>query len=158
MAKSKRKNNRALRVLKYCAILFAIVGIIMAAFSFVNYGDSSFTGFQVIFGYTATTGSIVSVSTKVLSFSIIALLTILLPLIGSLSVICKNKIIRLLGALLMIAGTVMCFFVPNFVVFANDSTKTAYSLFSANLGVGAIIAGILFGLGSLCNLFAVVEK
>ena len=159
MAKSKRKRNKLLTYIKYGAILFAVVGIIMAVFSYVNYGDTAFSGFQVIFGYTGKASIFgILISTNVLSFSIVALLAIVLPLVGSFSIICKNKIVKLIGALMMIAGAVLCFLMPNFVVYSSDAIATAASLVSASLGVGAILSVVFFSLGALCNLYAVVEK
>ncbi len=162
MAK-KRKSSGAKKFLsyvKYGAILFALVGVVMAAFAFVKYGDSAFSGFQVIFGYTGKVDflSAVTLNTKVLSFSIMAFLAVLLPLVGAFSVACKNKIVRLVGALLMIVGCVLSFLVPNFIVFAKDAYATIASGIGASLGVGAILSGVFFGLGALCNLYAVVEK
>lgn len=160
MAKKKsRKNNKALSYIKYGAVLFAIVGVIMAVFSFVNYGDSAFTGFQVVFGYTGKVDFLgIALSTQVLSFSIMALLCLLLPLVGSFSIMSKNKIVKFVGFLLMIAGCVLCFLVPNFVVFTKEAYATTASLIGSSLGIGAILSGVFFGLGALCNLYAVVEK
>lgn len=162
MAK-KRKSKSAKKFLsyvKYGAILFALVGVVMCAFAFVKYGDSAFTGFQEIFGYTGKVDFLgaISLNTKVLSFSIMAFLAVLLPLVGAFSVAFKNKIVRLVGALLMIVGCVLCFLAPNFIVYANDTYATIASGLGASLGIGAILSGVFFGLGALCNLYAVVEK
>ena len=162
MAKKRKSSGtkKFLSYVKYGAILFALVGIIMCAFAFVKYGDSAFSGFQVIFGYTGKVDFLgaLTLNTKVLSFSIMAFLAVLLPLVGAFSIAFKNKIVRLVGALLMIAGCVLCFLVPNFIVYAKDIYATAASGIGASLGVGAILAGVFFGLGALCNLYAVVEK
>lgn len=159
MAKSKRKRNKVLSYIKYGAILFALVGVIMAVFSYVNYGDSAFTGFQVIFGYTGKASIFgIAISTSIFTFSIVALLAVLLPIVGSLSILCKNKIVKLFGVLFMITGAVLCFLMPNFVVYASDTISAAASLVGASLGIGAILSGVFFSLGALCNLYAIVEK
>lgn len=159
MAKSKKsKKKSALTYIKYGAVLLGIVGAIMTVLGFVNYGDSSFSGINVIFGYTGTLSGFVSISKQILSFSIMALLAVLLPLAGSFSVLFKNKIIRLVGALMMIAGAVLCFLMPNFIVFVDSATASIFSLANASLGIGAILAGVFFGIGALCNLYAVIEK
>lgn len=159
MAKKKSKNN-ALSYIKYGAILLAIVGVIMTVLNFVKFGEEyGYTGIQVIFGYAKTTDlGITTATTEFLAFSPMALISVLLPLVGAFSVLSKNKIVRLIGALMMIAGTVLCFFMPNFVVFASEAQATAHSLFASSLGIGAILAGVMFGIGALCNLYAVVEK
>ncbi len=158
MAKSKRKSKKALNYVKYGAILFALLGVVMAFCAYVNYGDTAFTGFQVIFGYTGQVDIFVtSLSSKVLSFSIMAFLTVLLPLVGSFSILCKNKIVRFVGALMMIAGTVLSFLMTNFIVFASQAYSTIASGIGATLGVGAILSGVFFGIGALCNLYSAIE-
>ncbi len=159
MAKRKsrsRSSNKALSYIKYGAIILAIVGAIMACFAYVSYNDYSFSGFQVIFGYTGKAGSYVVLSKEILKFSFVALLAVLLPLVGSFSVISKNKIVKLIGAILMVAGCVLCFLVPNFMVFADNAVKTIFS--NGALGVGAILSGVFFALGAVCNVYAVIEK
>lgn len=160
MAKSKKRKNSALKYVKYGAVLFAIVGVLMALLAFVNIGDNtSFTGFQVIFGYKGKM-SLLGFTTEmqILNFSIMALLAVVLPLIGSFSIACKNKLVKLVGALMMVAGAVLCFLAPNFIVYASDSIATTMGLLDATLGIGAILAGVFFGVGALCNLYAVIEK
>ncbi len=159
MAKKKSKNN-AVAFIKYFAIILAIVGVVMTILNFVNYGEEyGYTGIQVIFGYAKTTDlGITTATTEFLSFSPLALASVLLPLIGAFCILLKSKLVRFIGVLMMIAGAVLCFFMPNFVVFANQAQETAHSLFSSSLGIGAILAGVMFGVGSLCSLFSLSEK
>ena len=155
MAKRKsRSSNKALSYIKYGAIIFSIVALCMAFLTFVSFNITSsnavnYTGFQVIFGYAKTT---LGITTTYLSFSIVAMLAIFLPLIASFSVVFKNKIIRLVGAIIMVAGAVLCFLMPNFVV------SELYSASNLSLGVGAILSGVFFALGAVCNIYAVIEK
>ena len=151
---AKKKSTKNLSYIKYGAIAFAVIGLIMTVFTFVTYGDlGSYTGIQQIFGYSEKSGII---TLNILSFSFMTLLAVILPLIGSISVLFKNKIFRIIGTVVMIAGCILTFLAPNFVVFASESAFTNY--LNPTIGIGAILAGVFFGLGALCNLYAVVEK
>lgn len=157
---AKKKIQKSINYIKYGAIIFAIVGAVMTLFNFVYFGeDYAYTGLQVIFGYSKTLDlGITQSTTHFLTFSILALLTVVLPIIGSFSTLFKSKFIRLIGALMMIAGTVMCFFIPNFIVYANEAQQVAHQLIGSSLGIGAILSGVFFGIGSLCNLYSIIKK
>lgn len=160
--KSSKKSLNILSYVKYGAIAFAVIGLIMTVCTFVTYDakllPTSYTGIQQIFGYSKTTKTILDSNTvEYLSFSFMTLLAVILPLIGSISVLFKNKIIRAVGVVVMIVGCVLTFLAPNFIVFAGEFAKS-YSLVANGIGIGAILAGTFFGIGALCNLFAVVEK
>ena len=154
MAKKSKKSSKTLSYIKYGSIVFGLLGAVMTLLAFVNYGDilGSATGVRTIFGWSEK----VLVEKSIAGFSFMNLLAILLPVLGAFSTLSKNKIVRLVGALMMIAGCVLVFFAPNFVVFADKGTALAYS--NGALGIGAILAGVFFGLGSLCTLYSVVEK
>ena len=153
MAKSKKSKKSLQSYIKYCAIIFAIVGMIMTLFVFVQNNSRGFTGLQVIFG-CADKGPFATI--EQLSFSFMALFTILLPIIGSVSVLFNNTLVRIIGTALMLVGTILCFLIPNFVVYANVVTEASFA--NAGLGVGSILAGVLFGLGTCCNFYSIVEK
>ena len=144
------KKSKALSYVKYGAIALSVVGLIMTLLLFVQFEGEGYTGLQVIFGHADT---VLGQTFQVFHFSFMCLLTVLLPLIGSLSVLCKNKIVRIVGAVLMLVGTIFCFLVPNFIVLAEGLVNPGFGL-----GVGAILAGVLFGLGTLCNVYAVIEE
>jgi len=59
---------------------------------------------------------------------------------------------------MMLAGTILCFLIPNFVVFAETIAAGVIQAAGASLGIGAILAGVFFGIGTLCSLYAVIEK
>ena len=95
----------------------------------------SYTGFQIIFGY-----NVENTELAVLNFSIGALIAYLLPIAGFVLALIANKgsmLINGLALLLFIAGAVMLFLMPNFVV-----TASGTSIFDRSLAVGAIIAAI----------------
>ena len=162
---SKKKSNKnslcLLSFIKYGAILFSIVGLVMTAFTFIKFEKlANFSGLQQIFGHSedTTIGETVINTSKILSFSFLTLLAVILPLIGSISVLFKNKLVRLFGAIIMIAGCVLTFLSPNFIVFANETIQYLYSAINGSIGIGAILAGVFFGVGSLCSLYSLIEK
>ena len=148
-----KKKTKALSYIKYGALAFAVLGLVFTLLTFVQKEvigtTTAYTGLQVIFGYSE--GSIVAV--KVLNFSFMALLAVILPLIGSCTIFFKNRLARLIGTVLMLAGTVLCFLVPNFVVFAQELVDI-----KLGLGIGAILSAISFLLGTACCAYSVVEK
>ena len=154
MAKKSKKAINALSCIKFGAIAFAVIGLIMTLLTFATNldGEVAFSGLQVIFGHSE---ELIGKPIPVLSFSFMALLAILLPLVGSFSVLFKNKVVRLVGGLIMLAGCVLCFMMPNFVVYAGKYINT-YA--NPALGIGAILAGIFFGLGSVCALYSAVKE
>ncbi len=157
--KSSKKSLKILSFVKYGAIAFAVVGLVMTVFTFAKFGEEGYTGLQQIFGYSIESEPIFgpTIVTPILKFSFMTLLAVVLPLIGSISIFFKNKIIRAVGVVVMIAGCVLTFLAPNFVVYANSNSFTDALHSSASLGIGAILAGVFFCVGTLCCLFSVVE-
>lgn len=155
MAKKKKQNY-----LKYGIIALGIIGAVMSLLNFVNFGkEYAYTGIQVMFGYSKTVDlGLTKATTEFLSFSILAFLIVALPLLASFGALLKNKLLRLICALIMIAGAIFCFFVPNFIVYANEVQQLAHELFAKSLGIGAILSGAMFGLGGLCSLFAIAKN
>lgn len=158
--KSKVNKNKILSLIKFGAILFTIIGALMFLIESVKYfaGDTlvqSFNGLQAIFGYSTSNAF---GTTIYLNFSFAAFLCLLLPLIGCFSVLFKNKIVRLVGTILLLVGTILCFFIPNLVVIADTVVGATLSGCTASIGAGSILAGIFFILATLCNLYAVVKK
>lgn len=155
MAKSKKsKKSKAnyLSYVKYGAIALGLLGLIMTVLTFYNCGDAgSFSGIQTIFGYSKEG---LKAAVPILQFSFLALLAVLLPVVGCFGVLFKNKIVKLVGALLMLAGCVLCFIIPSLVVVE----KTAFIYANGSLGVGAVLAGIFFGLGALCSVYPLVKE
>ncbi len=154
MAKRKKSKTKIITYAKYGALLLAVVGAFMTLFNFVNFGDGGYTGIQVIFGYSTSTGGVINVTTQILVFSIVALLGVLLPIIGGVLALLKNKGARLVGSLLMITGAVLCFLMPNFIIFASNYVG---QILNGSLGIGAILAGTMFSLGALCGLVSLAE-
>ncbi len=150
MAK-KRKSAKMPNWLVFVPVLLAVVAVAMMFLVTVKYtgkllgSEITYTGFETIFGYSEKVGS---TSTQILGFSFLGLLTVLLPLVGAVLAVSKSKLLKLIGAVLSLAGTVLFFLMPNFVVFA-EGVETIYKAYTASLGVGAIIAGVVSALSTL---------
>ncbi|MBE5738796.1 MAG: hypothetical protein E7354_03635 [Clostridiales bacterium] len=169
MAKKKSKNTGL--ILSVVVLVLGVAAFCMSFLTGVKYISAltketafEFTGFQTMFGYTETTGSIIEVSSKFLGFSILATLAFVLPLVGAVLTFVKNKIARLVGAVLMLAGAVMLFLLPSFVVLATvDGNLTAAAAMvkaceTSTLGIGAILGGVFAGLGGLVAGFSALKK
>lgn len=174
MAKKKSSKKNIGLIISIVILALGVASFCMAFLTGVNYtaGDTvigDFTGFQTMFGYMEK-GDITGLETHYLAFSIMALLAFALPLIGAVLAFTKNKIVRFVGAGLMIAGAVLLFLLPSFVVFASaeglsfaDATATTAGVgllknATAGLGIGAILGGVFAGLGGLVSLYNCVRK
>ncbi len=165
--KSSKKVNLGL-ILSVVVLALGVASFCMAFVTSVNYNgkliETGFTGIQTMFGYTATAGVAgFTVSGDCLAFSFMATLAFVLPLIGAILCLTKNKIARFIGAGLMVAGAVLLFLLPSFVVLAKSgdnytAAATVLSLIDPTLGVGAILGGIFAGLGGLVGLYGALRK
>ena len=162
---AKKKSGNLGLILTVAVLVLGVAAFCMAFLVGVKYVTSKgtvtndFTGFQTMFGYTETTEGIVSISTKVLKFSILATLAFVLPLIGAVVSLLKNNVAKLVGALLMIGGAVLMFLLPSFVVFATaEAGELLLAATTAKLGVGAIIGGICAALGGLVAGYSALRK
>ena len=160
MAKKKKtKNNSQNKFLCYLPLLFAVLTVAMIFLvAVVGTGklfgsESQLSGLEVVFGMKETTTVFgKEITTEILKFSILGLVAYLLPLVaGLVAPVLKNKIGYLLSALLFLAGAVLLFMMPNFVVFATEQTLKVVEL---SLGIGSILAGVFAGLGALVSGYA----
>ena len=170
--KSSKKSNMGL-ILSIVILVLGVAAFCMAFLTCVKYtaGDTAaeFTGFQTMFGHMEK-GEITGIETHYLAFSFMALLTFAMPLVGAVLSLVENKIVRFVGAGLMIAGAVLLFLLPSFAVLAStdglsvaDATATAVATTAlkeatAGLGIGAILGGVFAGLGGLVGLYNTVRK
>ncbi|MBQ7642245.1 MAG: hypothetical protein IJS83_07220 [Acholeplasmatales bacterium] len=140
-------------IISCCIAVLAIVAICLMFTPFVNYSkdtiigtlQSSYTGFQTAFGYSATSGSI---SVKVLSASfggiMVFVFFIAIIVLACLNVFVKNAKLNMLFNIIILAlavvATVFLFCAPTGLMFlaADGSSINGYGL-----GVGAIIDAIL---------------
>ena len=142
MARKRRKKDYLYSYGIFGVLLFTALAVGMAfvenvvtSVPVIGTEIGSYTGFQIIFGY-----NVENTELAVLNFSIGALIAYLLPIAGFVLALIANKgsmLINGLALLLFIAGAVMLFLMPNFVV-----TASGTSIFDRSLAVGAIIAAI----------------
>ncbi len=142
MARKRRKKDYLYSYGIFGVLLFtaltvgmAFVENVVTSVPVIGTEIGSYTGFQIIFGY-----NVENTELAVLNFSIGALIAYLLPIAGFVLALIANKgsmLINGLALLLFIAGAVMLFLMPNFVV-----TASGTSIFDRSLAVGAIIAAI----------------
>lgn len=169
--KSKSKNKSNLNMILSCIVLLlALATIGMAFLTAVKYtgrltgNDYTFSGFQTMFGYSQEATTLgVTVKSEYLGFSILSVLAYILPLIGACLLFVKNKLVKCLGAVLMLAGTVLLFLVPNFVVLAKANgnlTAAALILDSCTkaIGIGAILAGVMASIATLLSAYVIVKS
>lgn len=148
MAKRKKKNSFK-KYVGFIPLMLAIIVLGLMLLDVVKYtgvisnADKTFSGFEVMFGLTQKSEVLgVTIETEILSFSFLALLAAILPLCGGVVQLSNNKIMKLVAGVLSLAGAILLFIMPNFVVFATDSMAKLYSLTTSSVAIGAIIAGI----------------
>ena len=152
MAKHKKKKS-LLNYIKYGAVVFTILGICMAALPFVTKEKINYSGLQVIFGFSEQGGMLLL---NQLSFSFMAFLTVILPIIGCFSVLFNNTLVRIVGTLFMFVGSILSLFILSFVNYANVETQVIMQ--GAGLGIGAILMIIFFVLATACCFYSIIEK
>ncbi len=168
--KSKSKTDLGL-ILKVVVLALGVAAFCMAFLVGVKFvtskGDlvNDFTGFQTMFGYAETEEVLgKEITTGYLGFSFMAVLAFVLPLAGAVLSILKSKVLRLVGAGLMVVGAVLLFLLPSFVVLSTIEgtlTAVATALLDAatvKLGIGAILAGVFAALGGLVAGYVALTK
>ncbi len=149
---AKKKNKNLGKYSLFAVLFFTVVAIVMAFLANVKYTPAildayTVSGFKVMFGWKETIGD---ATIEYSTFSFMALLTYLLPIIGLISVflIKKSKLLSLVPLACFIAGAILCFLMTKFVILTDaGAIKTVTS--EVSLGFGAIIAGIMNILSAL---------
>lgn len=164
MAKRKRK-NQINKFIVFVPLVLAIVVLGVMLLDVVKYtgaltkAESSFSGFEVVFGLTQKSEVLgATIQTEILSFSFVALLAVLLPLVAGVMQLSNNKLVKLGAAALSLVGAILLFIIPNFVVFATDGMAKLYGLATASVGIGAIIAGIVASLETIVIGYEILSK
>lgn len=159
---AKKKRNKTECMIK--ASLLALSALIIIAMCFPALGhknmDKSFSGFAAIFGYTIIDAKFLGVTagTSEIDFSILGLVALALPLLGSVvSVFAKPKeiILKLIGLVCFLGGTVLIFLMPVYT-----SVTTKMSVIGSTTKVpdwtyqyGLMIAGVFGILGILICVY-----
>lgn len=157
MAKKKSKSSNLGLILKVVVLALGVAAFCMAFLKVATHTtgllkiETSYNGFQAMFGYSEPLEGL-NKKIEILQFSFMALLTFVLPLVGAGLSFVNNKIVKFVGAGLMIAGGVLMFFVPSFVIFASEASV------ELSLGIGAILGGVFSLLGGLVAGYAVLTN
>lgn len=159
MAKKKSKSSNLGLILKVVVLALGVAAFCMAFLKVATHTadllitevETSYTGFKAMFGYSEPLEGL-NKEIEILKFSFMALLTFVLPLVGAGLSFVNNKIVKFVGAGLMIAGGVLMFFVPSFVIFASEASV------ELSLGIGAILGGVFSLLGGLVAGYAVLTN
>lgn len=172
MAK-KYRTNKIDAMLTFIAVLLGVVSLVMLFVPNILIKDSetSYTGFQIVFGYVHSYKNFMNqtVSTQVLTFSFMNLLTYVLVAVGIvftvLSYISKgNKLAKLIATLSYLVAGVLFFFIIGFTMpvpvtvdipgFASASLATQEEIRATYmLGAGAIVSGVCSIIAVLVNAY-----
>ena len=140
-----------------CCMMFLKAVQFTAEGSIVSVDLHSYTGMQLAFGYTETHGEgIISVSTKILSFNVFAMLAFMLPLIGGvLALIFKNGLIgKIITTACFVVAAVLLFSIVGYAKMGMSAAEQdAVELFKGSLGAGPIVAAILSIFGAAVCFF-----
>lgn len=151
------------------ALAALIVFLFLPALKFGADDPATYTGFQVLFGYTDK-GEILgqTVDIDVLAFSTLSFVGIIGLLVGfilnALSAANRNKLFILVGTIGLFVGTVLVFLTAQVYVKGNEFQTLADILdvfggeITVNLGIGTIIGGSLAGLSTLFSGFELIRK
>ena len=151
MAKKKKGSNLG----KILYAVAAVLGLVAVAMLFVRAvsvpdvetlvgtieTDAGYTGFETVFGKSEE-------DVKILSFSFMALLPVLLAVAGivlsALQATSKkgSKLFDLVIVACFVVAGVLYFIMPSFLVFADNIVAKALAEIDYTLGVGSIVAAI----------------
>lgn len=164
MAKSKKTGSASL-YLSIVMLVLVILGVVLFLFLDVvklNVGKledyfpdldlGGFTGMQVVFGY-AEEGL---VKVELLSFSIMALIPLILAFAGLILNVTKSKLLSFIGAVLLIVAAVMLYFSYAYVVWADSPFGQVGKGLVFATDIGAYIALGCFGVAAVVGLIRTV--
>jgi len=162
---SKKKTSLKAGVYYAVALVLALAAVAMIFLPNVKlYGVISETvhytgnGLNAVFGYSD--GSI-----SVFSFSVMNLITYILPLAALVLVVLKmanvgkSNLLDVLAMIMLVVGGVFFFLVPTFAIseYANTANSLVHTM-DKNLAIGAILGGIFSILGAVVLCLKLVLK
>lgn len=153
------------KVAPLVAVLAAIVALVMVFLPALVVEDETYNGIKAIFGYSKETDLIVSTrKTEILCFSVMNLLTYVLVIVGGFCAFLsaknpKKTISSFLAAICLLAAGILFFFTVDFTVLGENLAKLGTAKdYGFELGVGAIIGGIVSIIGALFASVPAVSK
>lgn len=166
MAKRKKKQQQTSRMVSLIATLLGIVAIAMIFLPNVAVKDfdATYTGLQIVFGYSETAPFIGDLET--FKFSFMNLLVYLLAVAGVVFAVMglnDGKLSNFISAGAFIACGILFFISPSFCL-VNETVSWGASIFGGDitdalkLAYGAIIGAIAALLAGLAQLYKVFVK
>lgn len=171
MAKRKSKSLFG-KYGKFILVLVAVVTLCMAFLPAVKStnGDNTYTGFDVMFGKSLGSVNIfVANGESSITFSILAVLGFMLPLVGSIisALLIKDKgIAGLITCACFIASAVLLFLIPSItsvsttastIITSGTTTTSTFKELGYELGIGSIIGASVSIVGALGSLYSVIK-
>lgn len=170
---AKRKAKKVFS--KYCKAILALISLVIIGLMFLpavkgTNTDTTYTGFEVIFGKSlGNINLIIASGESKLVFSILGLLALALPLLSV--ILCsllfgKSELSGLIMFVCFAGACVLFFILPSITNISisgsllGGSSESVSTLSEAGfgLGIGAILAGSFAGVGALTSLMSVVLK
>ena len=157
---------------KFILVLVAVVTLCMAFLPAVKSenSDTTYTGFDVMFGKSLGSVNIfVANGESSITFSILAVLGFMLPLVGSIisALLIKDKgIAGLITCACFIASAVLLFLIPSItsvsttastIITSGTTTTSTFKELGYELGIGSIIGASVSIVGALGSLYSVIK-
>ncbi len=144
MAKKKNKISIG-KIALFATALLTIASIVMAFLGNLKitplFGDPyTVSGFDIMFGWKKTSGD---TTVQLSNFSIGAFFAYLLPILGLVTALIfnKSKVLNIIPIACFIAGAVLAFLMPNFLLLTEAGSFTTIGG-EISLGYAAIITGV----------------
>ncbi len=146
------------KYLKYADLAMAglaLISLIMIFIPAVSYKDTSYSGWNLIFGHSETTSGILSATINYFSFSFLNLLTVILTLgviaCSVISYIKKNELFYLIATACALVAAIFFLLMKVFAIPAESVLMEAY-IDNASLSAGPIIAAVCLFLATACGV------
>lgn len=171
MAKRKSKSLFG-KYGKFILVLIAVVTVCMGFLPAVksSNSDTTYTGFDVMFGkQLGSINVIVASGESSITFSILAVLGFMLPLVGSIicALLIKDKgIAGFITCICFIASAVLLFLIPSItsisttastVITSGTTTTSTFKELGYELGIGSIIGASVSIVGALGSLYSAIK-
>ena len=172
MAKKSKKQKTNGKLFLAIALLFGIASIFMILLPAIKVidNDTAYTGLQVVFGYEnkeTLFGS--TITTPILEFSFMNLLTYLLVIVGVITLILNligkaSGLLSLISIIALIGAGVLFFLTANFTMpvvgdigsFLGNTVEEIREYYQ--LGIGAILGGVFSILAGVSQLLKSLIK
>jgi hypothetical protein len=158
MSKKKSKISLLGAIGGLVILIAAVLFIVLPTLSAKN-GDATYTGIQVIFGYKEKTllGNI-----EVFKFSFVLLLVLILLVAGAALLVVgsvqNSKLFKLIGTVAGVVAGILLFFSVSFAIVPEILGVKVETSKVYELGVGAIVSGIVAILGGALGCYSFLKE